>query len=80
MLCLEASSNFMAITWGIQVREKNESMSSNKKHVKNQEAHITETSEIKHHPEDVKANVDMVDLDISKQVSPTNPHVSEVTP
>ncbi len=48
--------------------------------MKNQEAHIIKTSKIKHRPEDVKVNVDMVDLDTSKQVSPTNPHVSEVTP
>ncbi len=41
MLHLEASSDFMAITWGIQVREKNELESSNKKQVKNQETHIT---------------------------------------
>jgi len=48
--------------------------------VKNQEAHITETSEIECRPENVKTNVDMVDGDTWKEVSPTNPHVLEVTP
>jgi hypothetical protein len=78
MLHLEASSNFTAITWGIQVREKNESESSNKEQVKNQETHITETSKVEHRPKDVKANVDMVDSDTSKQVSFIDPHALEV--
>jgi hypothetical protein len=44
------------------------------------EAHITETSKIEHCPEDVKIDENMVDVDTSKQVSPTNLHVLEVTP
>jgi len=48
--------------------------------MKNQEVHITETSKIKQCPEDVKAYVDMVDANTSKQVSPTNPHVLKATP
>jgi hypothetical protein len=78
MSCLETLSDFMAIGWGIHVRERNELESLDKEQVKNQEAHITETFKIKHRPKDVNANVDMVDADTSKQVSPTNPHVSKV--
>lgn len=48
--------------------------------MKNHEAHITETSKIKCHPQDMKAYVNMIDANTLKQVSPTNPHVSEVTP
>ncbi len=48
--------------------------------MKNQEVHITKTSKIKQHPKDVKAYVDMVDVNTSKQVSPMNPHVPEATP
>jgi hypothetical protein len=33
---------------------------------KNQEAHITETYEIKGHPKDMKANANMVDEDTLK--------------
>ncbi len=43
MLHLEALSNFTAISWGIQVHERNESESSNKEQMKNHEAHITKT-------------------------------------
>jgi hypothetical protein len=80
MLHLEAPFNFTTIGWGIQVHEKNESESSDKEQVKNQEVHIIETSKIERCPKDVKAYSDMVNADTSKQVSPTNPHVSEVTP
>jgi len=80
MLHLETLSDFTAITWGIQVRERNESESSNKEQVKNQETHITETFEIEHCPKNVKINVDMVDSDTSKQVSFIESHVLEVTP
>jgi hypothetical protein len=44
------------------------------------EVHIIEISEIEHHPKDVKASADMIDVDTSKQVSPMNLHVSKVTP
>jgi hypothetical protein len=80
MLHLETLSDFTAITWGIQVRERNESESSNKEQVKNQETHITETFEIERCPKNVKINVDMVDSDTSKQVSFIESHVLEVTP
>lgn len=80
MLSLEALSNFAAIGQGIQVHERNESESLDKYWVKIQEVHITETSEIDRHPEDVKVNVDMVVANTSKQVSLTNFHVSKVTP
>ncbi len=80
MLSLEASSNFVATSQGIQVCERNESKSFDKEQVKNQEAHIIETSKIKCHLEDVKANADLVDANTLKQVSPTNLHVSKITP
>ncbi len=79
MLDLEASSNFMAIGWGIQVFEINELESSDKEHVRNQETHIIKTSKIECHPKDVKTYVDMVDANTSKQISTMNLHVSEVT-
>ncbi len=48
--------------------------------MKNEEVHITKTSKIKRRPKDVKADVDMVDANTLKQISPTNPHVLEITP
>ncbi len=79
MLRLEALSDFMAIGWGIQVCERNALENSDKKQVKNQEAHNIETFKIKCYPKDVKTNTNMVNVDTLKQVSPTNLHVSEVT-
>jgi hypothetical protein len=58
MLSLEAPFDFTATNWGIQVRERNEFESFDKEQVKNQEVHITKTSEIEHHPKDVKADAD----------------------
>ncbi len=48
--------------------------------MKNHEIRITKTSEIKHHPKDMKVDANMVDADTLKQVSPTNLHVLEVSP
>jgi hypothetical protein len=79
MLHLETSFDFTATGWGIQVHEINELKSLDKEQVKNQEVQIIETSKIECRPKDVKAYADMVDAVTSKQVSPTNPHVSKVT-
>ncbi len=65
MLCLEALSNFAAISWGIQVHGRNKSKNLDKEQVKNQEK-IIKTSKIECHPKDVKANLDMVYVDTSK--------------
>ncbi len=53
MLSLEATLDFTATGWGIQVHERNELDRLNREHVKNQKTHITETHEIKYHPKDV---------------------------
>jgi hypothetical protein len=80
ILSLETLFDFMASGWCIQVHERNEAKGLDKEQVEKQEVYIIKTSKIEHNLKDVKAYVDMVDVNTLKHLSPVNHHVSEITP